>query len=220
MSKYKHIVLTGVLLFAFAAIGTSMVAVTYEGTREQIAQNERMVLLRYINQVINPERYDNKLLEDTIEVTDPNLLGTDEPVTVYRARVQGIPVAVIFTPIAPNGYNGSIRLLVGVDVNGNITGVRALSQHETPGLGDAIDATRSDWIKGFAGRSLDDPPLKRWGVKRDGGAFDQFTGATITPRAVVDAIKKTLLYFRTHQHEIFTQTREPATEDLHEVIDE
>lgn len=220
MSRYKHILLTGVLLFAFAAIGTSMVAVTYEGTQDQIAHNERMVLLRYMNQVINPERYDNKLLEDTIDVTDPNLLGTKDPVTVYRARIRGIPVAAVFTPVAPDGYNGSIRLLVGIDVNGNLTGVRVLSHHETPGLGDAIDSTRSDWIRGFAGHSLDDPPLKRWGVKRDGGAFDQFTGATITPRAVVDAIKKTLLYFRAHQHEIFTKAREPAAEDLHEVIDE
>lgn len=220
MINYRHILLTSILLFAFAAIGTSMVAVTYDQSRDQIARNERMVLLRYLNQVIHPERYDNTLLEDTIQVRDPNLLGTREPVTVYRARMQGTPVAAVFTSVAPDGYNGRIRLLVGVDVNANITGVRVLSHKETPGLGDAIEATRSDWIKGFEGRSLGDPPLPRWKVERDGGVFDQFTGATITPRAVVDAVKKTLLYFRAHKDEIFQRPPEPKAEDFHDVIDE
>mgnify|MGYP005847886507 CR=1 FL=1 len=204
MSSYRQILVTGLLLFAFAAIGTSLVAVTYEQTRDQIQRNERQVLRRQLNQVINPERYDNNLLQDRIEVSDP-ALGVDGPVTVYRARMQGIPVAAVFRTVAPDGYNGRIRLLVGVDVNGVVTGVRALSHRETPGLGDAIEAGRSDWILGFAGRRLGDPPEPRWTVKRDGGAFDQFTGATITPRAVVGAIRRTLVYFEAHRKEIFAR---------------
>ena len=211
MSNYRHILLTGLLLFSFAAIGTSLVAVTYEQTRDQIQRNERQVLRRQLNQVINPERYDNNLLQDRIEVTDP-ALGVDVPVTVYRARMQGIPVAAVFSTIAPDGYNGRIRLLVGVDVNGVITGVRVLSHRETPGLGDAIEAGRSDWIRDFTGRSLGDPPAPRWAVKRDGGAFDQFTGATVTPRAVVNAIRRTLVYFQAHRKQVFAR---PARSDPH-----
>lgn len=204
MSSYRQILVTGLLLFAFAAIGTSLVAVTYEQTRDQILRNERQVLRRHLNQVVNPERYDNNLLQDRIEVNAP-ALGVDAPVTVYRARMQGIPVAAVFRTVAPDGYNGPIRLLVGIDVNGVITGVRVLSHRETPGLGDAIDAGRSDWIHNFAGRSLGDPPAPRWKVERDGGAFDQFTGATITPRAVVNAIRRTLVYFEAHRKDVFAR---------------
>lgn len=204
MSSYRHILLTGVLLFAFAAIGTSLVAVTFQQSREQIERNERQVLRRHLNQVISPERYDNALLEDRIEIRDP-AFGIDEPVTVYRARMQGMPVAAVFSTVAPDGYNGRIRLLVSIDVTGVITGVRVLSHRETPGLGDAIEAGRSDWIQGFVGRSLGDPPARRWTVRRDGGAFDQFTGATITPRAVVGAIRRTLLYFDAHPTEVFAR---------------
>lgn len=211
MSSYRQILVTGLLLFAFAAIGTSMVAVTYEQTRDQILRNEREVLRRQLNQVINPERYDNKLLEDRIEISDSGL-GAGRPVTVYRAYMQKIPVAAVFTSVAPDGYNGRIRLLVGIDVNGVITGVRVLSHRETPGLGDAIEAGRSDWILGFAGRSLGDPPESRWAVKRDGGTFDQFTGATITPRAVVGAIRRTLVYFKAHREAIFDRPAQPDTQ--------
>lgn len=219
MSDYRHILFTGALLFAFAAIGTSMVAVTYEQSREQIERNERQVLRRQLNQVINPERYDNNLLEDRIEISDSGL-GAGRPVTVYRAYMQEIPVAAVFTSVAPDGYNGSIRLLVGIDVNGVITGVRVLAHRETPGLGDAIEAGRSDWIEGFAGRSLGDPPVQRWRVRRDGGVFDQFTGATITPRAVVNAIRKTLLYFDEHQKEIFARPAPDEAQADEETHDE
>ena len=113
---------------------------------------------------------------------------------VYRARLAGHPVAAIIESVAPDGYSGSIRLLVGVTPDGRLLGVRVLQHHETPGLGDAIEERRSDWIRSFEGRSLRDPPLARWKVRKDGGDFDQLTGATMTPRAVVAAVRNTMLF--------------------------
>jgi len=202
----RQILLTGLVLFLFAAVGSGLVAFTYQQTRERIAANEKAVLLRNLHQLIHPDEHDNDLLADTLEARDPGLLGTPAPVTVYRAYREGRPVAVILTPVAPDGYNGTIRLLVGIRADGRLLGVRVLSHRETPGLGDQIEVERSDWILGFSGKSLGSPPEKRWAVKKDGGAFDQFTGATITPRAVVKAVKRTLIYFRKHREELFRKT--------------
>ncbi len=202
-SLARQVVLTALVLAGFAVLGVGLVAATHEATKARIAENHRRMLLRFMNQVIHPERYDNDILQDTIQVTDPRLAPRGEPVTVYRARIQGHPVAAVFTTVAPDGYNGRIELLVGVDVNGRITGVRVIDHHETPGLGDAIDIRKSDWVEQFRGRRLGDPPLKRWAVKKDGGVFDQFTGATITPRAVVKAVRRTLQYFEEHRDMLF-----------------
>lgn len=208
----RHILVTALLLFLFAAIGTGMVAFTFDNTHERIAENEREVLLRNLNILIPPGRYDNDLFVDTIEVTDPDLLGTSRPVTVYRARKDGEPVAAILAPVAPDGYNGEIRLLVAIEADGRLAGVRVTGHRETPGLGDGIDAARSDWILGFNGRALGDPGEKDWAVKKDGGIFDQFTGATITPRAVVKAVKKALIYFDRHRQTLFADAQDPAEE--------
>ncbi len=210
--KLHQILLTGLVLFLFAAVGSGLVAFTHEQTRERIAANEKAALLRNLHQLIHPDEHDNDLLADTLEVRDPGLLGTRAPVTVYRAYLEGRPVAVILTPVAPDGYNGTIRLLVGIRADGTLLGVRVLSHHETPGLGDQIEVERSDWILGFAGKSLGKPPEKRWAVKKDGGAFDQFTGATITPRAVVKAVKRTLIYFRKHREALFRKTADTRVE--------
>ncbi len=210
--KLRQILLTGLVLFLFAAVGSGLVAFTYEQTRERIAANEKAALLRNLHQLIHPDEHDNDLLADTVEVQDPGLLGTRAPVTVYRAYLEGRPVAVILTPVAPDGYNGTIRLLVGIRADGTLLGVRVLSHHETPGLGDQIEVERSDWILGFAGKSLGNPPEKRWAVKKDGGAFDQFTGATITPRAVVKAVKRALIYFRKHREALFRKTANTRVE--------
>ncbi len=209
------------LLALFALLGVGLVAMTEDATRDLIERNERAYLLRSLNDVLPADRYDNTLFEDTIEVVDPELLGSAEPVTVYRARNNGKPEAVILTPVAPDGYSGSIRLLVGIDFNGMITGVRVVSHRETPGLGDGIEAQRSDWILGFDHLSLDRPPQEAWAVRRDGGEFDQFTGATITPRAVVKAVRNSLVYFRNHRDALFSNSVSPTTsqdqiEDSHE----
>lgn len=212
MNPARQVTLTGILLLLFAVVGTGMVAMTFEGTKDKIAKNEREALLRNLHAIINPQRHNNDLIQDTIEVIEPAWLGSDEPLAIYRARLDNVPVAAVFTSIAPDGYNGSIKLLIGVNVGGIVEGVRVLSHRETPGLGDAIETQRSDWITKFSGTSLGNPALRRWAVKKDGGEFDQFTGATITPRAVVKAVKRALLYFQDHQDELFKE-HEPLDAD-------
>jgi len=204
--NYRNSVITAVILSLFAIAGTTMVAFTYDRTRDRIAANEREVLMRKLNVLIPRDEYDNNLFADTLQVRDPKLLGTDEAVTVYRARRKGKPVALVIAPVAPDGYSGKIKLLVGIGYDGILTGVRVSAHHETPGLGDAIDEERSDWIFGFDGKSLGNPPLDRWRVKRDGGAFDQLTGATITPRAIVKAVRKSLLYYREHRADLYVES--------------
>ncbi|NGP51889.1 electron transport complex subunit RsxG [Thioalkalivibrio sp. XN8] len=191
------------LLAGFAVLGAVLVALTWESTAERIAANEQDFLLRSLADVLPADGYDNAVHEDAITVTDPELLGTPEPVTVYRARRDGKPVAAVLTPTAPAGYSGPIRLLVGIRADGTLGGVRVVSHRETPGLGDKIEVERNDWIRGFKGRSLQDPRPGRWAVQRDGGVFDQFTGATITPRAVVSAVRDALIYFDRNRDALF-----------------
>ncbi len=209
----RQILITALLLLLFAMIGSGLVAYTYKNTRSTIAANERAALLRSLNELIPADRYDNAMLHDAISVRNPDLLGTAERVTVYRARLQGKPVAAIIAPVAPDGYSGEIKLLVAINVDGTLAGVRVAAHRETPGLGDAIEVARNDWILGFTGRSLNNPAQKRWAVKKDGGEFDQFTGATITPRAVVKAVKKSLIYFERQQKTLFAAQQKPAAEN-------
>jgi len=199
----RQMIITGLLLCLFAIVGTGLVSLTYLGTEERIEQAERAAMLRSLHAIVPPQQVDNDIYHDMIEVTDPALLGSKEPVQVYRARQGDKPVAALLTPIAPNGYGGRIKLLVGINYDGTLAGVRVISHRETPGLGDDIEVERSDWIHGFDGQSLAKLSEKQWKVKKDGGVFDQFTGATITPRAVVDEVYKTLKYYQTHRDELF-----------------
>jgi len=202
---YRPVVISAAFLFLFAVIGSGLVAFTHDNTAERIAENQRRALLRSLNELIPKDQYDNDVYADILYVHNSELLGTDEAVPVYRARKGGWPVAVVLAPVAPDGYNGNIRLLVAIRLDGTLAGVRVLAHRETPGLGDNIEADRSDWILGFTGKSLNNPKQDRWKVKRDGGAFDQFTGATITPRAVVKAVKNALLYYRANGDKLFEQ---------------
>ena len=201
--NYRQIIITTIILLLFALSGTALVVYTFDNTRERISANERATLLRKLHQLVPQQQHDNVLLDDTLTIINTPLLGTLEPVTVYRARKAGQPVALVITPVAPDGYSGIIKLLVGINVDGTLNGVRVVTHRETPGLGDAIDEKRSDWIHLFDNRSLLDPPLERWAVRKDGGDFDQLTGATITPRAVVKAVRQTLLYYRDNQDALF-----------------
>ncbi len=196
------------ILGGFAVVGATLVGLTYEGTKERIAQNEREFLLRSLHQMISPSAHDNDLLSDTIKAQSKTLLGSAKPLTIYRARKAGKPVAAILTVIAPDGYSGDIKLLVAVDFGGQIGGVRVLSHKETPGLGDNIEIAKSDWINSFYGHSLNAPDEQGWRVKKDGGIFDQFTGATITPRAVVKAVHKALKFYAMHKDELFAVASE------------
>jgi electron transport complex protein RnfG len=199
----RQILLSGLFLGLFAVVGTSFVAVTEYNTRQAIAENERRALLRNLHALLPAEQLDNDIVSDTRLIMASPLLGTVNKSPVYRARLRGEPVAVVFNSIAPNGYSGKIHLLVGVYFDGRVAGVRAVKHAETPGLGDAIEIQKSSWVLDFDGKSLDNPVAARWLVERDGGDFDQFTGATITPRAVVQAIKKTLLYYEKNADNLF-----------------
>jgi len=199
----KQILISGVFLWVFAVVGTSFVAVTENTTRTKIKDNERLVLLRNLNALLPAEQLDNDIVNDTVAVPASALLGTQADTIVYRARLLGKPMAAIFNSIAPNGYSGKIHLLVGVYADGSVAGVRAVKHSETPGLGDAIETQKSDWIFSFNDRSLSSPAPSNWLVKKDGGDFDQFTGATITPRAIVLAVKNTLLYYQQNADSIF-----------------
>jgi electron transport complex protein RnfG len=210
MELQKHILRVGLLLGLFAVVATTLVALTETSTREQIKENEREALLSGINALIPHEQYDNAILQDTIVLDATDALGTEEPTTVYRARKQGENVAVVLTAVAPNGYSGTIKMLVGIYADGTLAGVRVINHKETPGLGDKIDEKKADWIFQFEGLSLTNPASEKWKVKKDGGEFDQFTGATITPRAVVSAVKRSLEYFRSHSDELFAVTEEDA----------
>jgi electron transport complex protein RnfG len=202
----RHVLGAGILLGLFAVAGTGLVALTFEATHEQIAENERQAMLRKLYALVPPEQFDNDLLEEARELPPSELLGSTEPRPAYVARREGEPVAVVLNPVAPDGYNGAIELLVGIYVDGSVAGVSVTKHHETPGLGDAIDESKSDWLQGFDGHSLGQPPRERWAVKKDGGAFDQLTGATITPRAVIKAVKNALLYFEAHREELLART--------------
>lgn len=210
MSLVRHMAISAALLGLFAIIGTAMVAIIYGATEERIAANERAFLLKSLHTLVPPEQHDNDLFNDVIIVQDKELLGTTKPVRVYRARLDKQPVAAIINAVAPDGYSGSIELLIAIRYDGILAGVRVVKHKETPGLGDAIDASKSDWILDFNNRSLTNPEKKGWAVKRDGGIFDQFTGATISPRAVVNAVHRSLLYFDAHKDELFDKPSMPT----------
>lgn len=197
LSPKNPVLLSAVLLGMFGVLGSSLVALTHMGTAEKIAANEKATLMREINKLVPVETTDNDLLKDHITVKATELGRSS--VTVYRARMQGKPVAVVLSPIEAPGYASPIHLIVAILENGTLGGVRVLRHQETPGLGDKIEESRHDWILGFSGKSLGNPAPERWRVKRDGGDFDQFTGATITPRAIVTAVKKALEYYAQHK---------------------
>jgi electron transport complex protein RnfG len=198
----------GLMLALFAIVATTLVAYTEESTREQIKENERLALLDAINVLVPKQSYDNAILNDTIVLPPTQQLGTTEPTLVYRARKNDEPVAVVLSSVAPDGYSGSIRILIAINVDGRLSGVRVISHKETPGLGDKIDVHRDNWILQFAGLSLESPDKSRWKVKKDGGDFDQFTGATITARAVVNAIRRTLEFYEANQDKLFVPAEE------------
>lgn len=210
MSLARHMTISAVVLGLFAVVGTATVALTHSATADRIAANQRARLLKSLHVLIRPDQHDNDLFTDVTTAFDKELLGSNEPVNVYRARRNGEPVAAIINSVAPDGYSGRIILLVAIRYDGTLAGVRVIDHKETPGLGDGIERNRSDWIKSFDNLSLTNPDKKGWAVKRDGGEFDQFTGATITPRAVVKAVHRTLLYFNKHRNELFEKPSIPT----------
>jgi electron transport complex protein RnfG len=183
---------------------TLLIAGTYLSTRDQIAVEKRRAEEKALLQVVPRERHDNSMLDETIPVGPQTPgLGLTENKRIYIARKQGEVVAAVIPATAPDGYTGAIDLIVGVNADGSIAGVRALAHKETPGLGDKVDIRKSDWVLGFNGRSLGNPELAGWAVKKDKGVFDQFTGATITPRSVVAATLRVLQFAQENRKSLF-----------------
>ena len=195
-------------LMALVTIGALLVQWTANLSRERIARNEAAQIMKVLNTLLPTGSYDNHPDQDRIMATDAALLGSAAAQPVYRARAGGVPVAAVLTVIGRPGYVGPIRLLVAIAPTGTVLAVHVTAHTETPGLGDAIDSRRSDWTGQFAGRSLASPPLQQWAVRRDGGSFDQITGATITSRAVVSAVRDAAIYFDLHKADIFSRPAE------------
>jgi len=163
--------------------------------------------LTTLHSIIEPSRHDNDITQDCVSFSSPLLSSSkkhDRIQTAYIARKNGVAVAVAMTNTAPDGYNGNIELIIAINMDNSISGVRILKHQETPGLGDKVELRKSDWVTSFNGKKLLSEKDNRWAVVKDGGMFDQFTGATITPRAVVKAVKKAALYFKDHKNSLFT----------------
>lgn len=192
------------VLALFACITTGLIAATNYLTEDKIEIQNEGQLLSVINQVVPTSLYDNDLSHSCILIEDPEL-GTSQAMPAYIARQDDKPSAIAIETIAPDGYSGDIKLIVGMKFDGTITGARVLEHKETPGLGDKIEMRVSDWITSFNGKRVTADNDAAWHVRKDGGEFDQFTGATITPRAVVKAVKKAALYVTQHQETLLAQ---------------
>lgn len=187
----------GISLGIVAMLAATALVVGNRLTHDAILKAEADDLAASLAQVLPAGGNDNDLLNDTVKVG----AGETAPVTVYRARKGGVMTGVVFQ-MAQRGYAADIVVLMGVDMEGRLLGARVVKHAETPGLGDKIEIAKAKWILDFNGKSLSDPPPEKWGVKKDGGVFDQFAGATITPRAVVKAVKSGLEFFAAHREEI------------------
>ncbi len=211
----KH---NALLLGAFAVVSTAIIAGTYLGSKDTIRENIHKAEERALLEIIPKSRHNNSMLNDAHAISDSTLLGLRTEKHYYIARQNDEAIAIIFPATAREGYTGDIDMIIGINVDGSIAGVRVLSHRETPGLGDAVDRKKSLWVDGFIGKSLVNPSLDLWKVKRDKGVFDQFTGATITPRAVTKTIVQTLQYFDQNQHKILTlkPAAQPTTNEAND----
>ena len=208
---FQPITQPAMLLAGFALLGAITLSSIFSLTQPRIEANQNLATLKRLNALVHPAQYDNDPVQDSIELpAEP--FGSAAPVKVYRARKQGQPVAAIFETTAPDGYSGQIRLLVGVNQDQSLAGLRVIAHKETPGLGDKIEVEKSDWITQFTGKSLNSPPQDSWAVKKDGGIFDQFSGATITPRAVVNATRRVLIWSTQHLPDAFNATNTTTLE--------
>ena len=178
--------------------------VTHQLTKERIAQTQHQWLTKNLQAVLPAGPFDNDPLM-SMHTVEAIALGSEQPINVYPIYKDQKPYASVLTVIAPDGYNGSIKLLLGLMANGTIIGTRVTAHNETPGLGDDLELKRSDWIQDFSDKSLVNTTSESWNVKKEGGSFDAFTGATITPRSVVHAIHRALTWYEHNNEQIFIQ---------------
>lgn len=201
---------TAVILFVFTIGFTAVLAAVYLITKPSIEASNALEKMRSISEVLPRDAYDNDMLADTLQLAPTPELGLDDASTVYRARRAGEPAALVLETVAPDGYSGKIRMLVGVYADGRLSGVRVTQHKETPGLGDYIDPKKDKnkehpWILQFDGQSLAALGPQDWKVKKDGGRFDSVAGATVSPRAVVKAVHKTLEYVAAHRDMLYAE---------------
>ncbi|MDD5330771.1 MAG: electron transport complex subunit RsxG [Sulfuricella sp.] len=200
----RHASGSAAILAAFAIVGTALLAATYTVTRPIIAETEKQAKLALIGQILPKALYDNDILKDAAQLPPAEELGNRDATPVMRATKDGKPSAAVLEVTAPDGYSGRIRMIVAIRADGVVSGVRVVSHNETPGLGDYIDIAKSPWIRVFEGKSLANYADRDWKVRKDGGKFEHMAGATVSPRAVVKAVHKSLLYFTAHRDEIFS----------------
>lgn len=193
----------GVILGTFAVLATTLIIIAQLLTADRIEAQQRQELMRTLNTLIPATLHDNDLYSDCVLLQRPDILGLAEQ-PVYRARIEGVPSALAIRTTAPDGYSGQIHMLVALTPQGVVKGVRVLQHRETPGLGDKIEVERHPWILSFDGQRMRSANDARWTVRRDGGMFDQFTGATITPRAVVNAVARTTWFAQSEMDALFS----------------
>ncbi len=201
---------SGLALLVFAVVGGALLSGSFGLTRPAIEASEQAEKLALVAETLPAGSFDNDLVRDARPLAADPSLGLKRPGLAYPARLAGQASGVVLEVVAPDGYSGEIKLLVGILADGRVAGVRVTAHKETPGLGDYIDLARGPWIRQFDGRSLTDPAADQWKVKKDGGRFDYLTGATITPRAVVKAVRKALEFFAAHRETLLaapTQTQ-------------
>lgn len=197
------------ILAVFAVVCTAIVGLVNELTKDEIKAQEQLQLLNTLDSIIEPSRYNNDITQDCVSLSSAllnNSTSDKEMQTAYIARKDGQAIAIAMTSTAPDGYNGNIALIIAINMDDSVSGVRVLKHQETPGLGDKVELRKSDWITSFTNKKLTSEKDNRWAVTKDNGMFDQFTGATITPRAVVKAVRKTLLYFKKNKHSLLTRS--------------
>ena len=196
-SKLDEVWFQGASLGVVGLVVTVVLAIVYDLTKDAIAAAAERDTQQSLEQVLPAGFADNNLLKDSIQLKGPE----GAPLTVYRARKAGQIKAALFQ-MTGKGYGGAVTLVMAVDSEGKVLGVRITHHNETPGLGDKIEEAKTSWIHSFEGKSLEQPGPAHWAVKKDGGDFDQFAGATITPRGVVATVKKGLDYFAAHKPEL------------------
>lgn len=197
-NEYKN----GLILGISTAAALLILVIAFQLTRAPIEKTTQAQLHSNLTQLLHADSYDNNPATDVITFTDA-ALGSNDPQPVYRARALGKPTGAVITATTQDGYNGTIKLLVGLSYEGNVVAVRVTSHRETPGLGDDIDIARSDWITAFNGLTPSSMQPDEWQVKKDGGNFDQFTGATITPRAVIQSVHSVAQWYQQNQDNVF-----------------
>ncbi len=194
------------ILALFAMASTVLVSIVHQLTKDKIASEVERVMNQRLNKLVSPDSYNNSPSSDCILINNHSRLNQVSIHKIHRMRKDSKPIALVFSSTAHNGYSGDISLLIALSEQNRLLGVEIIDHRETPGLGDKIDSNKSHWLQQFENVELKTISDNRWRVKKDGGDFDALTGATITPRATINAIYQTILYFEEYKPDLFSQT--------------